>query len=415
MPRGLDTASQEAPMKRIGILTGGGDAPALNAAIRSATLTAVRKYGLQVVGFIDGFEGLFDRERGVMPLDPDAVHCMINRGGSILGTANRGNPFQMVLRDGRGHPLLDADGQPRTRDRSGEAVERLAELGVDALLCVGGDGTLSMARELHEVHGVGVIGVPKTIDFDLSGTECTFGFRTAVHVATEALDRLRTTADSHDRVLVLEVMGRYAGWIALHCGIAGGAHAILLPELPYDAQAIWERVTGRFRRKRKFSLVVISEGAKPVGGSLAIAETREHPEGAPVLGGAGAKLRVELEALARREHEAALDIGDNPPESPEVRVVVLGHIQRGGTPMAEDRIVASACGSYAVDMAMDGLFGHMAAWDGRGPTHVHLREATKPHVVDPARDPLVQVARDIGICLGDELGAKTWIRPSPGL
>lgn len=388
--------------RRIAVLTGGGDSPGLNAAIRAATLTAIRKYKMEVVGFIDGFNGLFAETGGHVVLDEDTVQDILARGGTILGTANRGNPFRMVLRDEAGNPQLDADGTVMTRDRSAEAVERMKTLGIDGLLAIGGDGTLAMAREFYEKYGVPVVGVPKTIDFDLSGTEGTFGFQTAVQVACDALDRLRTTAESHDRVLILEVMGRYAGWIALHAGIAGGAHAVLIPELDYDIRAVWERVTGRFRRSRKFSLVVIAEGAKPRGGDYAIVQEREHPSGLPILGGAGARLRAELEALTRDEVERAKAAGQNPPEAPEIRVCALGHVQRGGTPLSSDRIIATACGAYAVEMVMKGLFGYMSAWRYMdGPTHVKLEASTVPHLVDPETEALLDTARDVGISLGE--------------
>ncbi|MGB0588343.1 MAG: 6-phosphofructokinase [Myxococcota bacterium] len=388
-------------IKRIAVLTGGGDSPGLNPAIRAVTLTAIRKYGMEVVGLRDGFNGLFATEGGTLRLDEDAVQDIQSLGGTILGTANRGNPFRMVLRDDQGRPLRDANGQVKTKNRSEEAVERLKAMGIDGVVAIGGDGTLSMAQEFHETHGVPIVGVPKTIDFDLSGTEATFGFKTAVQVASDALDRLRTTADSHDRVLILELMGRYAGWIALHAGIAGGAHAILLPEVPYDPRSVWQRVTQRFRRQRKFSLVVVAEGARPSGGDYAISEERAHPAGLPVLGGAGVRLRHELEQLTQEELQRAEATGERAHEAPEIRVVVLGHLQRGGTPLAEDRIIASACGSHAVDMLVAGHVGHMAAWRFDGPTHVPLDVATVPHVIAPDDEPLVTVAREMGICLGD--------------
>ncbi len=389
--------------RRIGILTGGGDSPGLNAAIRGATLTAIRKYDMEVVGLIDGFNACFEAPgQGFIRLGEADVQDIHAFGGTILGTANRGNPFEMILRDEHGRPLRDADGKVLTRDRSEEAAARLKAEGLDALLCIGGDGTLALARDMYEKYGIPVIGVPKTIDFDLAATDATFGFKTAVQVASDALDRLRTTADSHDRVLVLEVMGRYAGWIALHAGLAGGAHAILLPEMPYDPRAVWRRVTERFRRSRKFSLVVISEGATPKGGTYAVAETREHPAAHVVLGGAGARLRSELEGLYKIEEANVVAAGGYPPESPEVRVVVLGHIQRGGTPLADDRIVATACGSYAVDLAAEGRFGTMSAWQGHGPAAAKLADALAPHFVDPATTELVATAQSLGICLGEE-------------
>lgn len=388
-------------IRKIGVLTGGGDSPGLNAAIRGVTLTAIRRYGMEVIGFIDGFSGLFQGEEGCVALTEDSVQGIEMRGGTILGTANRGNPFSMIVQDPQGRPLRDEGGQILTRDRSEEAADRLQELGIEGLVCIGGDGTLSMARELFEKLKVPLVGVPKTIDFDLSGTEATFGFETAVQVATEALDRLRTTAESHDRVMILELMGRYAGWISLHAGIAGGAHGILLPELPYDAEAVYSRVVERFRLQRKFSLIVISEGARPVDGDHAVAEERDHPDGLPVLGGAGERLRREIEQLARDEATRVAQAGGLPSESPEIRVVVLGHVQRGGTPDPRDRVIATACGSHAVGMVANGRFGRMSCWLGEGPGDVPLAEATVPHLVQPESDPLVQVARSIGICLGD--------------
>ncbi len=392
-------------MKRIGILTGGGDSPGLNAAIRGATLTAIRKYGAEVVGLIDGFNALFGESSSAtgaafMPLGEADVQDIHAHGGTILGSANKGNPFEMILRDEKGRPLRDDKGKVLTRDRSAEAAQRIRDRGFDALLCIGGDGTLTLARQMFERHGVPVVGVPKTIDFDLAATEATFGFKTAVQVASDALDRLRTTADSHDRVLIMEVMGRYAGWIALHAGIAGGAHAILVPEQPYDAKVVWRRITKRFRRHRKFSLVVISEGACPLDGSYAVAEEREHPDAHVVLGGAGQRLRREIEALYSAEADAVTAAGGYPPEAPEVRVVVLGHIQRGGTPLAEDRIVATACGSFAVDLAAQGRFGSVAAWRNQGPVEVSLADALAPHLIVPATTPLMATARSLGISLG---------------
>lgn len=393
--------------KTIGILTGGGDSPGLNAAIRGATLTAIRKYGMDVVGFVDGFNAFLPPpgeaiDRGFIRLGEAEVQDIHSFGGTILGAANRGNPFQMIVRDQHGRPIKDEHGKARVVDRSAEAAARVRELGLAAILCIGGDGTLQLAREMYERHGVPVIGVPKTIDFDLAATEATFGFKTAVQVASDALDRLRTTADSHDRVLILEVMGRYAGWIALHAGIAGGAHAILMPEIPYSAKAVWRRITARFRRQRKFSLVVISEGARPIDGDYAVDRQREHPAGNVILGGAGNRLRAEFEALYSREAEAVIASGGLEPDAPEVRVVVLGHVQRGGTPLAEDRIVATACGAFAVDLAARREFGKVAVWRGNAPAAVPLAEALAPHFIDPAATPLIDTARALGICIGED-------------
>lgn len=388
-------------MKRIGILTGGGDSPGLNAAIRGATLTAIRKYGMEVIGLIDGFNALFEPpgSSSFVKLGEQEVQDIHAFGGTILGTANRGNPFEMILRDGSGRPLRDETGKVQVRDRSAEAAHKLDDMGIEALLCIGGDGTLTLARDMFLRHKVPVVGVPKTIDFDLAATQATFGFKTAVQVASDALDRLRTTADSHDRVLILEVMGRYAGWIALHAGIAGGAHAILIPEMAYSAEVVWKRITRRFRRQRKFSLVVISEGARPIDGGYAVAEEREHPAAHVVLGGAGARLRHEIESLYKKEAEEISHRGGYPPEAPEVRVVVLGHIQRGGTPLAEDRIVATSCGSFAVDLAFNKRFGNVAAWYDEGPVEVSLTDALASHNVE-AGTPLIKTAYSLGISLG---------------
>lgn len=388
--------------KRIGILTGGGDSPGLNAAIRGAALTAIRTYDMEVIGFIDGFNGLFEDDGHVI-LNEDMVQGILAQGGTILGTANRGNPFKMIVRDEEGRPVRGEDGEIKLRDRSEEAVARMKALNLSGLLCIGGDGTLRMAQDFYREHGVPVVGVPKTIDFDLSATESTFGFKTAVQVASDALDRLRTTADSHDRVLILELMGRYAGWISLYAGLAGGAHAILLPEIPYDIDAVVQRVTGRFTKDRKFSLVVCSEGAKPTGGVHAVTAEREHPMGLPRLGGAGERLRSELEAVWAKEAEADRADGREPLEYPEVRVVVLGHIQRGGTPLAEDRMIATACGAHAVHMAARGEHGKMAAWLNAGPVSVELDDALVDHFIDPETNGLLDVARSIGVSLGEPL------------
>ena len=388
--------------KRIGVLTGGGDSPGLNAAIRAVTLSAIRKYGMNVLGFRDGFNGIFEGIDGIIELTEERVQGILTHGGTILGTSNRGNPFKMVLTDENGFPRRGSDGNVLTKDRSSEAVSRIESLDLAGLICIGGDGTLQLARAFYEQHGVPVIGVPKTIDFDLNETEATFGFKTAVQVATDALDRLRTTADSHDRVLILELMGRYAGWISLHAGIAGGAHVILLPEQEYDPEIVWKRVTGRFRRHKHFSLVVISEGARPISGEYAVAEERKHPFGLPILGGAGQRLREELEAISDREAKSIRTQGGNPPESPEVRSVALGHLQRGGTPLSDDRIIATSCGAYAVDMVAHGEYGCMAAWTFEGPKAVRLTDALASHFVDPENDPLVRTAKDIGVSFGTE-------------
>ena len=356
-------------MKRIGVLTGGGDAPGLNAVLRAVVRTAERVYGAEVIGILDGFKGLLDgrfRHLG----GPD-VRELIRTGGTVLGTTNRDNPFACPGEEG---PV----------DRSAECLENARKGGFDALIIIGGDGTLRIASELGR-RGLNVVGVPKTIDNDLASTDYTFGFWTAIDTATEALDRLRDTAESHHRVMLLEVMGRHAGWIALHAGMAGAADVILIPEIPYIPESVAETVVRCQERGRASSLVVVAEGAMPRGGEMAVVAV-DPTTGVKRLGGAGERLARELEVRTRCD----------------VRVTVLGHLQRGGSPVAFDRILATRFGEAAVHVAMAGRFNRMIRLANGHIEDVDLDEAVREvKLVDPA-GPLVTSARALGIAFGDE-------------
>ncbi len=302
--------------KRIGILTGGGDCPGLNAVIRAVVLSAVDGYGWEVLGVEDGFDGLLNDR--IRPLDLGAVRGILTHGGTILGTTNRGNPFAWpVMRDGR-EEVIDA---------SRTVLERLRVLQVDAMLVIGGDGTLRIADALHRM-GAPIVGIPKTIDNDISATDVTFGFDTARVTATEAIDKLHTTAESHHRVMVVETMGRNAGWIALESGIAGGANSVLIPEIPFRIDAVGQVIEERATRGRRFSIVVVAEGAAPVGGAQVYREAGA-PGKLPRLGGIGQQIADALGDLTHRE----------------TRCTVLGHLQRGGSPTPFDRLLATRFGA----------------------------------------------------------------------
>lgn len=360
-------------MRRIGILTGGGDAPGLNAVIRAVVKTAVAEHGLEVIGIRDGFEGLL-RPDGAFPLTLDSVRGILPLGGTILGAANRGNPFaRRVVRDG----------VEVVEDASDEVMTRIADLGLDALIVVGGDGTLRISRELYD-KGCPVIGVPKTIDNDVGGTDVTFGFDTAVSVATEALDRLHSTAEAHHRVMVLELMGRDAGFIALHAGLAGGADVILIPEIPFRYESVCAKIEERRREGRHFSLVAAAEGARPVDGEQVFAH-RGDARSQPRLGGISQIVAERIAELCQVES----------------RFTVLGHLQRGGTPTSFDRWLATRFGGAAVRLALRGGFGRMVALRGTEVVDVPLAEAlARPKRVDLEGDAIL-TARGLGICLGD--------------
>ena len=360
-------------MKRIAVLTGGGDAPGLNAVIRAVAKTAINVYACEVFGIVDGYDG-FIAPGGVRPLDLAAVRGILPRGGTILGTANRGNPFaRKVIRDGK-EVVIDV---------SDEIIQAIQAMHLDAVIVIGGDGTLRVGMELCE-KGVPVIGVPKTIDNDVGGTEVTFGFDTALMIATEALDRLHTTAEAHHRVMVLELMGRDAGFIALHSGVSGGADVILIPEIPFKYESILRKIRQRAEAGSKFSLLAVSEGARPLGGQ----ETFSRPGDAvyvPRLGGIGQEVGKYIEQ-----------------QGFEARVTVLGHVQRGGSPTAFDRWLATRYGAAAVRTAAAGNFGRMVALRDGKVSDIPISEALSvPKRVDLTSD-AVLTARGIGISFGDD-------------
>ena len=360
-------------MKRIGILTGGGDAPGLNAAIRAVVKTSLGIYDNQVFGIRNGYQGLLE-EGGVYPLDYDSVRGILPQGGTILGAANRGNPFAFDV---------DREGETVTKDLSDEVVQKIKDLGLDVLIAVGGDGTLSIAKGLIE-KGAPIIGIPKTIDNDVYGTEATIGYDTAVEMATAALDRLHTTAEAHHRAMVLELMGRHAGFIALMAGVSGGADVILIPEIPFTYDIICQKIEARVKRGTLFSLLAVSEGAHLQGGEP-IYQEAETKDGAPKLGGVG-------DAVSKHIQD---DCGV------ESRVTVLGHLQRGGSPSAADRWLASRFGAVAAGLAEEGRIGRMVSLQGGRVRHVDLLEAMKyKKRVDP-KGAGVQTARGLGICMGD--------------
>ena len=360
-------------MKRIGILTGGGDAPGLNAVIRAAVKTAIYEYGCEVLGIRDGYDG-FIEDKGVVRLGIEDVRGILPRGGTILGAANRGNPYaRKAIRDGK----------EVTIDVSDEIIKGIKRLEMDALLVVGGDGTLHSAHELFE-KGAPVIAVPKTIDNDIGGTEVTFGFDTAVTTATEAIDKLHTTAEAHHRVMVLEVMGRHAGFIALHAGVAGGADVILIPEIPFKYEPVIAKVRQRVERGYLFSILVVSEGAKPFRGEQVFAREGDEVY-VPRLGGIGQVVGEHIEKAGF-----------------ETRVTVLGHLQRGGTPSPFDRWLATRFGAAAVRLAARGGFDRMVGLHAGEIVDVSLEEALAvPKRVDVNHDAIL-TARGMSISFGDE-------------
>lgn len=358
--------------KTIGIVTGGGDAPGLNAVIRSIVKTAIGQYGMRVIGIEDSFEGLLG-DTTTRELRPADVRGLLPRGGTILGTRNRG---RFVERGPNGEIV-----KPLAVYK--EAVKNLNKLGIEALAVLGGEGTLAIAAELDRM-GVPLVGVPKTIDNDLACTELTFGFLTALDIATEALDRLHTTAESHDRVMILEVMGRYTGWIALHSGVAGGADVILMPEIPFTFEGVAEKIRERDRDEAQFSIIVVAEGAREAGGQMIYQEETDKSK-APRLGGIGDHCRKHLEAITGKE----------------TRSVVLGHLQRGGRPNAFDRMLATNFGAQAVRALVKGATGVMVALQAADIVTVPISEAIANIKTVPPDGQLVRTAKDIGISFGE--------------
>ena len=361
-------------IKKIALLTGGGDCPGLNAVIRAVTRSAILNYGYEVIGYKFGYRGLYNND--FIKLDLSTVSGLLPRGGTILYSSNKDNLFDYTVEE---------NGVKVKKDVSDVAVENMKKEGVDVLVVIGGDGTLTSARDFAR-KGVKVIGVPKTIDNDLGSTDITFGFNTSIGVATEALDRLHTTAESHHRIMILEVMGRNAGFIALESGIAGSADVILLPEIPYDINKIVDKVEERKRQGKLFTIIVVAEGAKPKDGEVVVAKIVEDSPDPVRLGGIGNKLANDLEKLVKER---------------EVRCTVLGHIQRGGTTCTFDRILSTRYGVAAVELINSGKFGSMVCLKGNEITYDSLENVIGNNKkVDPNGE-LVTVAKKIGICFAD--------------
>lgn len=364
-------------IRRIGISTGGGDAPGLNAVIRAAVIAAIGE-GWECVGIRDGYRGLLEpsgyADGGLMTLDRDSVRGITHLGGTIIGTTNRGDPLA--------YPMQAEDGSWHEVDRSDELIDAFAKQEIDALIAIGGDGSLAIANALSQ-KGLKVVGVPKTIDNDLEETAVTFGFDTAVTFATECIDRLHTTAEAHDRLMVIEVMGRYAGWIALHAGLAGSADAILIPEIPYDLESVVNVIRRREAAGRHFSIIVVAEGAHPAGGSASVIE--DEVGRAERLGGIGQRVADELAEMTGKE----------------TRTVVLGHLLRGGSPTTRDRILSLRFGAAAVRAIREGITGCMVSLDPPDVRYVPLGLVTKRMKTVPVDSDTVRTVRDLGVSLGD--------------
>jgi ATP-dependent phosphofructokinase / diphosphate-dependent phosphofructokinase len=360
--------------RRIGILTSGGDCPGLNAVIRAVVKRGVSQLGYEVLGIRDSFNGLLTSPYDVDNLVRDAVRGILTKGGTILGTTNRGNPFKF--------PMKNSDGSTAWVDRSAEIIEAVRILELQGLILVGGDGSLSIAHRFME-RGLRFVAVPKTIDNDIASTDMTFGFQTAVEVATEAIDRLHSTAESHDRVMVVEVMGRNAGWIAAHSGIAGGADVILIPEIPYDIDRVCDKVRRRAAAGRKFSIIVVAEGAVSIEGKQIFIDPKNEG-GMPRYGGCSVHVASAIEAKTGLE----------------ARVTVLGHLLRGGTPSSYDRLLATRFGIAAMNHVDEGKWGRLIALKGMTIDSVPIEEAVgKQKLIDPTSE-LVESGRQLGIEFG---------------
>src|ERR671939_1135772 len=358
---------------RIALSTGGGDAPGLNAVIRAAVLSAINR-GWEVLGIKKGYAGLMGDDE-VIPLTRDSVRGIAHLGGTILRATNRGNPFH--------YPRRRPDGTIEEIDRSGELIDRVRALGIDAIISIGGDGSLAIAQRLYE-RGVNMVGVPKTIDNDVSGTLTTFGFDTAVNTAIEAIDKLHTTAESHDRVIVMEVIGRHTGFIALHAGLAGTADVILIPEIPYDIEKVCEKIRARDRAGRHFSIVVVAEGAFPRGGQQSIMG-ESLPGQDRRLGGLADRIAREIQERTGKE----------------CRSLILGHLQRGGMPTGYDRLLATRFGGAAVRAIAEERWGCMVALQSPHIVTIPITEALRiPKRVEPDHD-IMLTARATGISFGD--------------
>ncbi|MSM38751.1 MAG: ATP-dependent 6-phosphofructokinase [Geobacter sp.] len=359
--------------KTIGILTGGGDCPGLNAVIRGVVKGALLHRNWQVIGIEDGFDGLLD-ETKIRPLGLDDVRGILPRGGTILGTTNKGTPFSRVI---------EKDGKKEIVDVTDEVVRTIRKKGIDAIVVVGGEGSLAIALQLMQ-KGIPVVGVPKTIDNDLMETDVTFGYNTALETATDALDKLHSTAESHHRVMVMEVMGRYAGWIALESGISGGADVILIPEIPFTVEKICQAIDQRRRRGSRFSILVAAEGAFPSGGDRVVKSGASAGQPVERLGGIGDYVAARI--------ATCLDM--------DTRVTVLGHLQRGGSPSTFDRCLGSRFGLKALELIEAEAYGQMACLRGTKIRSVAIEQAIRElKLVDPHGE-MVQAAEELGIMVG---------------
>ncbi len=360
-------------MSKVGVLTGGGDCPGLNAVIRAVVKTAEKKYGWEVLGIEDSFEGLILPGK-TRPMTSYTIRGILPMGGTILHSSNKANPFEYTV---------EVAGESVVQDVSKDVLERCRELELDGLVAIGGDGTNRIANRLFEM-GLPVVGVPKTIDNDLRATDVTFGFNSAVTTAMEALDKLHTTAASHHRVIVVEVMGRYTGWIAMESGLAGGADVILIPEIPFNMETVCKKIRDRAEQGSGFSIVVVAEGAKPEGGDVSVVSVGGKGKGKERLGGVGDRVGEQIGICSGMD----------------VRVTVLGHIQRGGSPTAYDRNLATRFGAKAMALITQKKFGQMVCLKGQEVTSVPIAEAITDYKWVPLDSGVVLTAEAIGICLG---------------
>jgi len=360
-------------IKRIGVLTGGGDCPGLNAVIRAVTKSALHRYKLEVFGIEDGFLGLIQNR--MRPLAWGDVSNILTAGGTILGTSNQANPERFAIQRG---------GKVEFANVTDRVVDHVRANQLDAVVCIGGDGTMTGAANLIR-NGINCIGVPKTIDNDLEGCDQTFGFDTAVTTATDALDKIHSTAQSHHRVMVVEVMGRNAGWLALHAGVASGSDVILIPEIPYEQEKINELLRYRGRLGKRFSIVCVSEGAKPKGGDVVVQRRVETSPDPIRLGGIANKLVADIEATTGLE----------------ARATILGHVQRGGSPSAADRVLATAFGHHALELVMAGEVGKLVVWKGGKIDHTDIESVAGKQRKVPVDHPLIATARAVGTSFGD--------------
>jgi len=370
----MDKKPPKRKIRRIGVLTGGGDCPGLNAVIRAVTSHSILNHKIEVFGILDGYSGLINKK--LRKLNLENVSGILPRGGTILGTSNRDNPFK--------YSVGTSEGERKYTDVSEEVIKTVEYNELDAIIAIGGDGTQAIANKLYEECGIPVVGIPKTIDNDLDGTDITFGFDTALTIATNSIDKIHSTAESHHRIMVIEVMGRYAGWIALHSGIAGGGDVILIPEIPFTIENIGKKIENRLSMGKRFSLIVVAEGAKIAGENVVAARKVADPNDPIRLGGISTIVGNRIEDLTGIES----------------RFTILGHVQRGGSPTAFDRILATRFGFHAVEAVINGKFGFMVGLRGEKITTTSIKDAiANPRRVNPNSD-LVKTALAVGTSFG---------------